>query len=194
MFDYLFLDDLTVVEEKALRGYKSANETTDGRSRCFDLNGDLRNGLKIGDLSQELREIAESIDTVFKRCPLLKEGVSVFRGVGERRCHPVHTVGSRFRSLQYWSTTLEQSTAENFLTPTCRGKGYGAVFEMKLPAGFRAYNMETLKGFGGDEHELLLPRDILWQVETTRIERPSKFLSKHFENIAHVVLIPKSWN
>lgn len=193
MFKNLCLSDLTKPELDALRSYKAADETADGQSKCFDLNRGLRNGLQLDELSEDLRKTAEALDSVFKRCPRLEGPATVFRGVGERRYFPIHEIGTRFRSFQYWSTTAEEDKTESFMKPSER-PGYGAVFELNLPKGFPAYNMETLDGFGGHEAELLLPRNVMWRVDSCQEKEISLYLREYFVNVGHVVLTAEKWD
>ena len=189
----LCLTDLSAAEESALRSYKASDMTTYGRSKCFELNVELRNGLRPVELDKELCQIAESLDSVFERCPRLKTKTVVYRGIGDRKCMPVNQPGRRFRSLQYWSTSTSRNVTEGFIFSD-EQMGYGAVLEIRLPVGFPAYNMETLHGLGGDEKELLLPRAVLWKVESSRLRTPSPILKTKFKNIAHVILTPESWD
>jgi hypothetical protein len=131
--------------KSCLHSYKAADETADGQSKCFDLNRGLRNGLRFEEISHDLCKIAKALDTVFMRCPRLKASATVFRGIDERRYFPIQEVDTRFRSFQYWSTTVEEEKTESFMKPSEK-LNYGAVFELKLPKGFPAYNMETLHG------------------------------------------------
>jgi hypothetical protein len=71
MFEKLFLTDLSELEGYALRSYKSASDTVGGREKCFDLNRELRDGRRLEDLDDEIRAIAGSLDSIFKRCPRL---------------------------------------------------------------------------------------------------------------------------
>lgn len=36
--------------------------------------------------------------------------------------------------------------------------------ELSIPSDFPMYNLETLAGAGGTEHEILLPRGMLWEL------------------------------
>lgn len=80
----LRLSDLTAEEEATLQGYKSASDTDNGRSRCFDLNRAFEYGLKVKDLEDQLQSVATSLDAIFKRCPVLLNKLTVFRGIGSR--------------------------------------------------------------------------------------------------------------
>jgi len=192
MFDGLFLEDLTEAEETALRSYKAAKKGSEGQSLCFDLNKDLRNGLRPNELSCEMRDMLNALDSVFQRCPKLDSGATVFRGIGNRNPLPLHEVGCRFRSFQYWSTSTNETVADNFLIPSTT-QGYGAVLKIKLPVEFPAYNMETLDGSDQYEAELLLPRSILWRVENFEIRNVSSYLAEKFINVATVTLTPECW-
>lgn len=192
MLSYLQLPDLSQEERAALRSYKSAEDTETLQSKCFDLNRELRNGVRDDELEEELGGVVAALDSVFARCPKLREDTTVFRGVGERMYFPLFPVGQRFRTMEFWSTTLDESATEPFLKHE-REPGYGVVFEISLPTGFPAYNMETLEGFGGHEAELLLPRRVLWKVISVERRDPNKFLERYFENIAHATIQPVNW-
>jgi hypothetical protein len=193
MFENLFLTDLSEPEESALCSYKSASDTADGRSKCFDLNRELRDGRRLEDLDDEFRAIARSLDSIFERCPRLTVEATVYRGVGQRHHFPPQQMGDTFKSLQYWSTTTLEDSTESFMIPNGR-KARGAVLEMTLPAGFPAYNMESLEQFGSHEGEVLLPRGVLWEVADTRERKVTPFLEQYYEHIEHIRLKPLSWS
>lgn len=109
----LKVTDLSPQELSALRDYKAANE--DGMSKCFELNRELRNGIFVEELSTPLKQVAESLDSVFNRCPLLTDSLTVYRGTGFRNTLPLHDVGKCFRSLEFWSTALSEGPLKNFL-------------------------------------------------------------------------------
>jgi hypothetical protein len=69
---------------------------------CFDLNRDLRYGLRLDELPPQLRATAENLDSVFARCPVLKEPATVFRATGYREHLPLYDSGRRFRSFEFW--------------------------------------------------------------------------------------------
>lgn len=184
--DRLCLADLTADEECALRAYKAAREITSGVSSCFDLNRDLRNGLWVKELDSSLSNIALSLDGIFARCPRLQEETTVYRGVGTRAHMPLHEKGKRFRNLEYWSTACSKEAAKKFLQPVSQ-PGHGAILVLHLPVGFPAYDMETLPGFGGDEAELLLPRGVLWRIETTSLIPGNKLTTYLREKFANLV-------
>lgn len=186
----LKLTDLTKKELNALRSYKTAEESEDGNSKCFELNRELRNGILLDELSSSLKETAEGLDTVFSRCPLLTDQLTVYRGTGFRKALPLHEVDKRFRSLEFWSTALSEEPLEPFL----KLGAHAAILELHLPRDFPAYNLETLEGAGGSEQELLLPRGILWRVKKVNREEVSQFLkSCKVESLCRAVLVPEKW-
>jgi hypothetical protein len=180
-FNNLYLPNLTVGEERALKDYKAASNTTSGHSACFDLNRDLRCALRIDEIHPSLRAIADNLDSVFTRCPRLTEDATVYRAIGIRAHLPLTEIGKRFRSLEYWSASHSEAAIQR----------HGAVLELSLPVDFPAYNMETLEGAGGSEAELLLPRGVLWEVESFSpipSDQLSPFVRAQFENVARVIL------
>lgn len=186
----LALTDLTPQEEAALISYKTAEEDENGLSQCFDLNRDLRNGIFVDELPPSLKEVADSLDSVFHRCPRLTDDLTVYRGTGFRHTLPLHEVGKRFRSLEYWSTALSEGPIEQFL----KLGPHAAILELHLPSGIPAYNLETLAGAGGSEKELLLQRGILWCVEDVKAEAISSFLSfMGVKSLYRAVLKAESW-
>lgn len=186
----LKLTNLSPKELNALTSYKTADESANGESKCFELNRELRNGIFVDELSPYLKETADGLDTVFARCPLLNGPLTVYRGTGHRTSLPLREVGKRFRSLEFWSTALSEDPLEPFL----KLGAHAAILELHLPENFPAYNLETLEGAGGSEQELLLPRGILWRVESIGTETVSAFL-KHckVESLWRAVLKPEDW-
>lgn len=186
----LKLTDLSDKELNALRSYKVAEESENGESKCFELNRELRNGIFLEELSPSLRETAEGLDTVFCRSPLLTDPLTVYRGTGFRKSLPLHEVDKRFRSLEFWSTASSVHPLEQFL----KLGAHAAILELRLPRNFPAYNLETLEGAGGSEHELLLPRGILWRMKEVGPETVSPFLkSCKVESLCRAVLVPEKW-
>lgn len=155
----LFLGDLTSAEGEALRAYKAASDDQDQRSQCFDTNRLLRSSLTLDEMPSSLSATVRSLDTVFGRCPVLPTPLTVYRGTDTRAFLQGTTQpGTRFRALEFWSTSHVESCVERFI-----GLG-GALIEIELPTGMPLYNMETLAGAGGSENEMLLPRGILWEM------------------------------
>jgi hypothetical protein len=194
----LCLPDLSPDEGEALRAYKKAFDDTNGngRSPCFDLNRDLRNGLWVDELEPALRKIAEGLDSVFSRCPRLAHPITVYRAVGTRAHLPLNESGRRFRSLEYWSTAHSEVAIEGFLTPA-GSPAYGAILQLQLPAGCPAYNMESLPGFGGHEAELLLPRGMLWTVESAALVPEAQIslpVRAKFKNVVRAALTAEAWH
>jgi ADP-ribosyltransferase exoenzyme len=188
--DTLRVTDLSSQELSALSKYKTAEEDEDGMSKCFELNRELRNGIFVDELSTSLREVAESLDSVFRRCPVLTNSLTVYRGTGFRKTLPLHEVGKRFRSLEFWSTALSEDPLEQFL----KLGPHAAILELHLRTGVPAYNLETLTGAGGSEQELLLPRGILWRVAQVKPETVSPFLkSTKVESLCRAVLEVETW-
>lgn len=188
--DTLKITDLSPEELSALQSYKAADEDDAGMSKCFELNRELRNGIFIDELSPSLKQVAEGLDSVFNRCPVLTDSLTVYRGTGFRNTLPLHDVGKCFRSLEFWSTALSEGPLEQFLK---LGK-HAAILELHLPHNVTAYNLETLPGAGGSEQELLLPRGILWRVKHVQAETVNQFLkSKNVESLCRAVLEVEKW-
>ena len=187
---FLKVADLSPQELTALRSYKTAEDSADGESKCFELNRELRNGILVTELSHSLREIADGLDSAFRRCPVLNDSCTVYRGTGFRQALPLHEIGKRFRSLQFWSTASSEGPLEPFL----KLGAHAAILELRLPKGLPVYNLETLDGAGGSEQELLLPRGILWRVEKANREPVSPFLkSCKVESLCRAVLTVEAW-
>lgn len=181
----LRLTDLSSQELSALRSYKTAEEDEAGMSKCFELNRELRNGIFVDELSTSLKKVAEGLDSVFRRCPVLTDRLVVYRGTGFRKTLPLHEKGKHFRSLEFWSTALSEGPLEQFL----KLGPDAAILELHLPSGVPAYNLETLIGIGGSEQELLLPRGIVWRVVDVHRETVSEFLkSQKVESLCRAVL------
>lgn len=188
--DTLKITDLSTQELSALQSYKTADEDEVGMSKCFELNRELRNGILVEELSTSLREVAESLDSVFRRCPVLTNSLTVYRGTGFRNTLSLHEIGKRFRNLEFWSTALSEGPLEQFL----KLGPHAAILELHLRLGAAAYNLETLPGAGGSEQELLLPRGILWRVTQAKAETPSEFLkSQKVESLCRAVLEVETW-
>jgi hypothetical protein len=190
----LYLRDLNRSELHALRSYKSASDAEHG-SACFDLNRDLRNGLKRDELPSSLDEIADGLDSVLARCPRLTEEVCVYRAIGWAWHLPLYDFGKCFRSFEYWSSCVSRDGIEAFLKAPSKC-ARGAVLTLHLPIGFPAYNMETLEGFGGHEAELLLPRAVLWKVRSARILKPEEvplFVRPDFYQVIDAELDAQPW-
>lgn len=191
----LCLSNLTCFEDKALRAYKAASNDNAGKSKCFDLNRDLRNGIRVDELPTAQREMAECLDNIFRRCPRLEKPITVYRGLGTRMHLPLNESGRCFRSMEFWSTACTKEVAVRFITPVCT-PAYGALLQLELPRGCPAYNIESLHSFGGNEAELLLPRGMLWKVEKcSLIEKTDTLIIQRdkFENVAYAVLKAKQW-
>lgn len=155
----LFLRDLTPPEDEALRAYKAASDDQNHKSQCYDTNHLLRSSLTLEEMPSSISATVRNLDTVFGRCPVLQAPLTVYRGTDTRAFLQGSTQqGSRFRALEFWSTSHVESCVERFI-----GLG-GALIEIELPTGMPLYNMETLAGAGGSENELLLPRGILWEI------------------------------
>lgn len=186
----LTVTDLSDQELSALRDYKTACENEDGKSKCFELNRELRNGIFVEELSDSLKQVAESLDSVFNRCPRLTDSLTVYRGTGFRNTLPLHDVGKCFRSLEFWSTALSEGPLQNFL----KLGSHAAILELHLPPDVTAYNLETLSGAGGSEQELLLPRGILWRVKHVVPQTVNEFLkSKNVKSLCRAVLEVEKW-
>ena len=191
----LTLSDLSDAEVAALHDYKAAHDAN-GRSKCFDMNRDLRNGLRVDELPAETRPTAEALDSIFARAPQLTEEITLFRAVGTRAHLPLHDIGRDFRNLEFWSASRSEGALESFLNPVTTG-GHGAILELQLPEGFPVYDMETLEGFGGFERELLLPRGVRWTVMDFALvpegDQPP-LVRGRFANIVRAALKPRSWD
>lgn len=186
----LKLTDLSDKELNALRSYKTAEESENGESKCFELNRELRNGIFLEELSPSLKEAAEGLDNVFRRCPSTSDALTVYRGTGFREALPLHELGKRFRSHEFWSTASSVDPLEQFL----KLGPHAAILELRLPREFPAYNLETLEGAGGSEQELLLPRGVLWRVKDVCPETVSPFLKAcKVESLFRAVLEPEKW-
>jgi hypothetical protein len=197
-FDDHCLSDLSPDEEQALKAYKAASwpSGVGTSSPCFDMNRELRSGLQPREIDPQLRGIVDALDRMFVRCPRLSREVVVHRAIGTRLHLPVHEVGKRFRSLEFWSTATSDARVDSFLTPISNKNNRGAILDLTLPAGVPAYNMETLPDFGGHEAELLLPRGILWTVDRFVMiphDELSPPVQRDFENVARVALTATSW-
>jgi len=197
-FDAHCLSDLSPDEEQALKAYKAASWPSGSgtSSPCFDMNRELRNGLQPREIDPQLRGIVDALDRMFVRCPRLSREVVVHRAIGTRLHLPVHEVGKRFRSLEFWSTATSDARVDSFLTPISNKNNRGAILDLTLPAGVPAYNMETFPDFGGHEAELLLPRGILWTVDHFVMiphDELSPPVQRDFENVARVALTATSW-
>lgn len=185
------LHDLTPVELCALQAYKANRPTGSSHNVADDLNAHLRRGLFVHEiLDADIKAVATGLDSVFARCPTLTEDRTLYRGIGFRQHIPLHVPGCRFRSLEYWSTTTVEASIESFLKPVGT-VGHGAVLTLQVPAGTRAYDMETLPSAGGGESELLLPRGMVWEVGSFKLTKGDDivpFLRRYFETIANVSL------
>src|SRR3546814_21045477 len=96
-FSGLNLTDLTQGEETALRAYKTAQETS-AKSHCFDMNSELRAGLRVDEMTPALASTVRALDSVFNRCPKSSSPLTVFSGTGSRAFLPILDIGFRFRS------------------------------------------------------------------------------------------------
>jgi hypothetical protein len=189
-FSKFKLDDLDQQELCALRSYKAASSTENGRD-IYELNRDLRNGLFVNELPEDLRSIADGLDRVFDRCPKLDQAVTVYRGVGWVGNIPFSDIGKKFRSLEYWSTTTIKDNCEKFLISPTNKSPTGAIMKLQIPIGFPVYNMETLFDFGGHEMEILLPRATVWEVKEADLypeDEVPKFVRGKFDKVIRATL------
>jgi len=186
----LKLSELEPDEALALRKYKTAECDENGVSKCFDLNRELRNGIFVSELSDPLREVANSLDAVFSRCPKLTDSLTVYRGTSFCKTLPITEINKRFRSLEFWSTALSEGPIESFL----KGGKNAAILELRLSSGCAPYNLETLPNIGESEEELLLPRGILWRVKDCKKSEISDFLKNTgVETLCRAVLEVEEW-
>lgn len=171
------LNDLSEKEKEALQAYKSARPVVEGAPElfCFEMNARLQAGLFPSDMQQHFKEHIEALDSVFNRAPITTESMTLFRGIiGPLILGPLRT-GQCFRNLSFWSASENCGVAEGFIKPPFP-KSIGILAVLKLPAGMRVYDMETLPGAGGSEREILLPRGILWRLDTCAARDKSSLL------------------
>lgn len=158
------LTDLDEEEKRALQAYKSACDAEGGGSLCFDVNEALQSGLWMDELPQDFKQHVDALDRVFSRCPVIKEGLTAYRGIGCLAVLGPLRNGRKLRSLSFLSASSRRSVAASFVKPQFSGSA-GAILTLCLPIGTPAYDMETLDGAGGSEREILLPRGLLWEIE-----------------------------
>lgn len=157
----MILNDLSADEEMALRRYKSASDSETGKNYCFDMNEQLQSALSTSELDHELATQANVLDGIFGRCPPLENEVELYRGIGDVRVLGPLKHQRQFRTLSFLSATTSEAVAKNFIKAPAKGST-GALLKLKLQPGMPVYYMESLKGAGEHEKEILLPRGILW--------------------------------
>lgn len=145
-------------EKSAIRAYTGAKKT----DVAEQLNRTLRNGT-FGPRSK-WREIADGLDAAFDRVDPLDEAGLVYRGCKPKFLNKL-VPGSVIEDAGYMSTSPSRGVAESFA-----GRTFGsAVFEIKLPRGMKALDINEAAGSAyGSEREVLLPRGTKMVIESIR--------------------------
>ncbi len=188
--------DFSDEEITALKRYMSAEDVSPGgESYCFGVNNHLRRGLRHCELPAALQNHVTILDQVLSRGSL-KNDTTVYRGIGSLcEMAGAFNPNDEFRSLGFWSTSVEQTATDSFIT----GSGpVGGVYKINLNAGFPGVNLgaeNTFNSLGCGESEVLLPRGILWRIiNFSRIcgdDVPRIHQSK-YESILNFELVPAS--
>jgi hypothetical protein len=160
----MFLSDLNQEETDALHNYKAAHDSAGHGSFCFDVNELLQSGLWLDELPDAFRRQVTALDRVFARCPTIKQPLTAYRGVGSLSLIEPLRQKRKFRSLSFWSASSSRPVAVSFVKPLVSASA-GAILTLRIPCGTPVYDMESLTGVGRSEHEYLLPRGLLWQIE-----------------------------
>ncbi len=146
-----FREDGDALEEYTRDGYEA-------------INSQLRDGFDNG-MEREIAAIDDAIENF--RTP---ESLVVYRGLrgDPAQILKVLDAGDTIEDPAFISSSLERSVASRFSGSDVEGPDEGVILVILMPDGRRFYPMDG-KGYGlGDEHEILLPRDLVLRVVEKR--------------------------
>lgn len=130
--------------------------------------------------------LLEDITRVIYDTPRAAQDIIVYRGVKS-----AHNLSLKFRSNDYWSTSLNPYASIKF-TKKLDSDMYFMLYEIRIPKNIPCIFLQKYSKFKSSEYEVLLPPGILYKMEKTvhiKTQLQSNLLNDNYTFSEYVQLI-----